>query len=194
MNKRSGINSKKRILDAALKVFSEYGYKGASMRMIASTARISIGGVYLYYKNKEELYLTLIKERLDDLSDKVKTSISGIEDPVKAISTFMVLYIEYAKSHRELILAQGREHGFAFGIDMKREFFKKQRDIIEEIITRGVQSGIFAECNAKEATKIIIGTLRGYILSIVVDPDNLFLPGECCRLMLGGLLERQLSK
>jgi AcrR family transcriptional regulator len=191
MNKRSGINSKKRILDAALKVFSEYDYKGASMRMIASIAQISIGGVYLYFTNKEELYLTLIKERFDDFSAQVKTSISEIEDPVKAISTFIILYLEYARSHKEFILTQGREHGFAFGIDMKREFFKEQRNLIEEIITRGIQSGVFTECNAKEATKIIMGTLRGFILSIVVDPDNLFSPEECCRLMFGGLLKRQ---
>ena len=194
MNKRSGINSKKRILTAAIKVFSEYGYKGASMRMIASTARISIGGVYLYFTNKEELYLTLIKERFDDFSAQVKTSISEIEGPVKAISSFIRMYLEYAKTHKELILTQGREHGFAFAIDIKREFFKEQRDIIEGIVARGIQSGVFTECNAKEAAKIIMGTLRGFILSIVVDPDNLFSPEECCRLMLGGLLKRQLSK
>jgi AcrR family transcriptional regulator len=191
MNKRSGINSKKRILIAALQVFSEYGYKGASMRMIASSARISIGGVYLYFTNKEELYLTLIKERFDDFSAQVKTSISEIEDPVKAISTFVISYLEYVRNHKEFILTQGREHGFAFGIDVKREFFNEQRNLIEEIIKRGMQSGVFTECNAKEATKIIMGTLRGFILSIVVDPDNLFSPEECCRLMLGGLLKRQ---
>jgi len=51
MNKRSGINSKKRILTFAMKIFSEYGYKGDCMRIVASAARISVGCVYLYYKN-----------------------------------------------------------------------------------------------------------------------------------------------
>jgi AcrR family transcriptional regulator len=87
MNKRSGINSKKRILTFAMKIFSGYGYKGAGMRMIASAARISAGCVYLYCKSKEELYSTLIRERFDDFSANVKASISGIEDPVIAIST-----------------------------------------------------------------------------------------------------------
>jgi len=194
MNKRSGINSKERILDAALKVFSEYGYKGASVRMIASTARISIGGVYLYFKNKEELYLTLIKDRFDDFSGKVKTSVSIIEDPVEAISSFIMMYLESAKTHKELILTQGREQGFVFAFDIKRKFFKEQRGVIEGIVARGVQSGVFSECDLKEVAKIIMGTLRGFILSIVVDPDNLFSPEECCRLMLGGLLKRQLCK
>ncbi|MBI1810378.1 MAG: helix-turn-helix transcriptional regulator, partial [Nitrospirae bacterium] len=49
MNKRSGIESKKRILDAAMRVFSEYGYAKANMRMIAKASDISIGGLYLYF-------------------------------------------------------------------------------------------------------------------------------------------------
>ena len=50
MNRRSGEDSKRIILDAALKVFSEYGYEGANMRMIAKKAHISVGGLYLYFK------------------------------------------------------------------------------------------------------------------------------------------------
>ncbi len=68
MNKRSGAESKKRILDVAMRVFSEHGYSKASMRIIAKASGISIGGLYIYFKNKEDLYLTLVKSRLDDLA------------------------------------------------------------------------------------------------------------------------------
>jgi AcrR family transcriptional regulator len=60
MNKRSKKDKKENILDKVLKVFSEYGYKGASIRMITYTAQISTGAVYLYFRNKEDLYLTLM--------------------------------------------------------------------------------------------------------------------------------------
>lgn len=190
MNKRSGKNSKEKILKAALKVFSEYGYKGASIRMIASTAEISIGGVYLYYRNKEDLYLTLIKERFGDLLGMVGKAIKDINDPVEAITTFIRMHIEYAKSHKELILTQGREQGFTFGIDMKRGFFEEQRGIVEHIIHKGIDSGSFVECNAREVTKVIMGTIRGFVLSMVIDPDSLFSPEECSKFMLSGLLQR----
>lgn len=64
ISRRSGYESKKRIIDAAIKVFSQYGYNGATMRMIAKEAGISVGGVYLYFRNKEELSLFLIKEKM----------------------------------------------------------------------------------------------------------------------------------
>lgn len=47
MNKRSGIESKKRILAAAIKTFSERGYKGTSMRMIGG-GPISAWEGYIY--------------------------------------------------------------------------------------------------------------------------------------------------
>ncbi|GAB5045992.1 TetR/AcrR family transcriptional regulator [Thermodesulfovibrio sp. TK110] len=57
MNRRSGYESRKRIVDAAVKLFSQSGFSGTTMRMIAKEAGISVGGLYLYFKNKEELSL-----------------------------------------------------------------------------------------------------------------------------------------
>lgn len=191
MNKRSGIESKKRIIDAALRLFSEYGYSKASMRMIANAAGISIGGLYLYFKNKDELYLTLIKSRLDELADMMKQSLKDIDDPADAVSKFILLHLAYAKKHRELILVQGREHGFTFGISAKRKFFKTQRGFIEDIIRKGIRSGVFKKCNVKETAKIIICTIRGFVLSLIVEADALFSPEECSKLLLNGLLKKE---
>lgn len=191
MNKRSGIESKKRIVDAALRLFSDYGYSKASMRMIANAASISIGGLYLYFKNKDELYLTLIKSMLDELADMMRQSLKDIDDPADAVSKFILLHLAYAKKHRELILVQGREHGFTFGISAKRKFFKTQRGFIEDIIRKGIRSGVFKKCNVKETAKIIICTLRGFVLSLIVETDALFSPEECSKLLLNGLLKKE---
>lgn len=191
MNKRSGIEWKKKILNSAVKGFSEYGYKGASMRMIARNAGVSIGGLYIYFKNKEDLYTTLMRNRLNDLADKTKETLRDIRDPGEAISTFIAMRLNYAKKHRELILVQVKEHGFTFGVKMKKEFFRQQRKVVEEIIRKGIASGKFRKCDAREVSKIIICTLRGFILSIVVEPDALFSPEECGNLILKGLLESQ---
>lgn len=191
MNNRSGTASREKILEAALTIFSEYGYRGAGIRMIAAAAKISVGGVYLYFKNKEELYFTLIQERFDDLFTKLKEITKDTGDPVEAITGIIMLHLEYSRSHRELILIQAKETGLAFGMDMKRVFFKKQRQVIGEIIERGVLSGVFTPCDPGEAAKVIISILRGFVFSMVVDPENLFSPQGCCDLILGGLFKRQ---
>jgi AcrR family transcriptional regulator len=190
MNRRSGKDSREKILEAALKIFSEYGYKGASIRMIANNARISTGGLYLYFRNKEDLYMTLMKKRFGDLVGLTREAIRDTDDPVQAVIKFINVHLEYVKNHKDLIITHGREHGFAFGIEMKRKFFEEQRSILEHIIRKGIDSGNFGQCNEQETARIIIGTLRGFFLSIVIDPDNLFSPEECCNFILSGLLRR----
>ena len=58
--KRSG--TKEKILKAARTLFSEYGYKGASVRKIAAAVGIRESALYNHYKNKEEIFLEVSKE------------------------------------------------------------------------------------------------------------------------------------
>ncbi|HEX2925460.1 MAG TPA: TetR/AcrR family transcriptional regulator [Ruminiclostridium sp.] len=52
---------KEKILSSALMAFKEYGFIGASMRLIAKNAGVSLGNVYRYFKSKEDLFNTIIE-------------------------------------------------------------------------------------------------------------------------------------
>jgi len=190
VNRRSGTESKKKILGAATTVFSQHGYKGASMRTIAEAAGISIGGLYLYFKNKEDLYGTLIRNMLDDLTEETRETLRDIQDPAEAMSTFISMRVKYARKHRGMILVLGREQTFTFGIKAKKKFFKDQRMVVEEIVRKGIASGRFRSCDESEVAKIIICALRGFILSMMIEPDALFSPEECSALILKGILPK----
>jgi AcrR family transcriptional regulator len=190
MNRRSGQDSKKIILKAALKTFSECGYEDASMRMIAEKAHMSVGGLYLHFKNKDELCLVMMKGHFEDYLFNVKTAIDCAKDPIDAINKYVKTSIEHTSRHRELFLAKSKKQGFTFGIEMKRAFFAKQRNYLEDIVREGIKSGHFNQCNIKETAKIIMSVLRGFLFSMIVDPDNLFSRKECTELLMKGLLKR----
>jgi AcrR family transcriptional regulator len=78
VNKRSGQESRKKILSAAARVFFAYGYKGAGMRAIAEAAGISTAGLYLYFKNKEDLYTVLVRDNLHALNGEIRETLSSI--------------------------------------------------------------------------------------------------------------------
>ena len=80
-----------------MRVFSEYGYAKANMRMIAKDSNISTGGLYLYFKNKEDLYLTLMKSKMDEFAGQTLESVKDVTDPSEAINTFMAMTLNYAK-------------------------------------------------------------------------------------------------
>ncbi len=188
MNKRSGIESKKKIIDAAMAVFSTKGYAKANIREIAKAAGISVGGVYLYFRNKEELYKSLINNRMRDIGSRLEITAGSAGSAAEALSNFMKLHLEHALKHKEFILLHIREHGFTFGVNEKRQFFRKQRTLIENIIQRGIQSGEFRKCNADHMAKMIMGSLRGIILSMALDDDVHITPKMLNEFIYKGLL------
>ena len=189
MNNRSGHETKKKIIHVAAKVFAEHGYAQANMRLISRSAGISVGGLYLYFKDKEELYLTLMNESLDYINRKTRETLKDIQDPKEAITNLIVLNINYAKSNSERILLQGRELGLSFGLEVKKKFFRERRRLIEEIIRDGVEKGVFRNCDPAEKAKIIFSLLRGFVVSIIIDDEALFSAEECVDLVLNGLLK-----
>ena len=190
MNKRSAEDTKKNILQAAQSVFTGHGYAQASMRMIAKVAGISVGGIYLYFRNKEELYLTLMQEMMQKLDDLTAVALCKVEDPAEAIAAFISISIEFARKNREMLILQGRELGFSFGIDRKREFLRERRKLIAEIIRKGMKTGVFRECDADEAAWIIFNMLRGFVVSMVIDEEELCPAEAYSELVLHGLLRR----
>lgn len=187
MNKRSGIESRKRIIKAAMDVFSKRGYAKASIREIAKVAGISVGGVYLYFKNKEELYKSIIKEGMRDFGGKIETITAQAKSATEALSNFLKLHLENALRHKEFILLHIREHGFTFAMDEKKQFLRRQQKLVEKIILSGIHSDEFRKCNANDMAKIIMGSLRGIVLSMALDDNVTITPKMLNEFLFYGL-------
>ncbi|HTY21113.1 MAG TPA: TetR/AcrR family transcriptional regulator [Geobacteraceae bacterium] len=192
MNKRSAEETKKRILASARTVFVEEGYAQASMRQIARASGISVGALYLHFKNKEKLYLTFVQEWMEQLNGETREALLDMDDPMEAMRAFIIITIEFVRRNREIIILQGRELGFHFGIELKREFFRERRGVIADIVRRGLAKGVFRECDADEAAKVIFNTLRGFGVSMVLDEDAMFASEACVDMVLHGLLRRNI--
>ncbi|MBQ6216417.1 MAG: TetR/AcrR family transcriptional regulator [Erysipelotrichaceae bacterium] len=61
--------TRRAIIEAAKKEFLEKGFEDASMRSIAAKANITVGNIYRYFENKEELNKYIVAETCDDISD-----------------------------------------------------------------------------------------------------------------------------
>ena len=188
VNKRSGEKTKAKILDVAMQVFSTHGYEGASIRAIAKAAGISIGGVYLYFRNKEELYLNLIKDRIEEQVLLTKEAVTSAGSPEDGLRAFLALHLQYGIKNKELILINIREHGFAFGRDVKRKFLRSQIELLMNILNEGITDRVFRECNTEEAARIIMATLRGIVLSMVLEGESVITESGLGDLIIRGLL------
>lgn len=188
VNRRSGIKTKANILDAAMQVFSTRGYAGASIRTIAKAAGISIGGVYLYFKNKEELYLDLIQSRIEEQDHTIKESIASAGSSTEALNVFLSLHLEFGVKNRELILINIREHGFGFGLEIKRKFLRSQTRLLVNILTEGTNGREFRKFNTEEVARTIMATLRGIVHSMVMEGKSIVSEKGLVDLILKGLV------
>jgi AcrR family transcriptional regulator len=187
VNKRSGIKTKEKVLSAAMKVFSAYGYQGASIRTIARAAGISVGGVYLYFRNKEELYLNLIRDRIEEQVLSTRETVASAGSPEDGLRAFISLHLEYGINNKELILINIREHRFAFSSEIRRKFLRSQIELLKKILNQGIADEAFRACNTEEAAKVIMATLRGVVLSMVLDGERAITEKGLCDLIIQGL-------
>ncbi len=72
-------DKKNNILDAAIVEFAEYGFDSANINNIARNAGVSVGSMYKYFDNKEDLFLTVIHYGVETLKTILSEIIQGKE-------------------------------------------------------------------------------------------------------------------
>lgn len=89
------------ILDAALALFREKGYDGVSIRNIAEAIEYSPAAIYLYYKDKSEIFSALQYEAAALKRDHL-LPVAAIEDPWERLVEFGKRYIDFGMRHSDL--------------------------------------------------------------------------------------------
>ncbi|KJS42909.1 MAG: TetR family transcriptional regulator [Roseovarius sp. BRH_c41] len=85
---RIQLRNRKRILEAALEVFSTHGYRGATLDQIAAEAGLSKPNILYYFEGKEEIHVTLLNQLLDAWLAPLH-AIDPAGDPLDEILTYV---------------------------------------------------------------------------------------------------------
>ncbi len=95
---------RERILAAAVEEFKEQGYADASIRNIANNAEISLGNVYRYFTNKEDLYFAVINPFMENVKNFISDGFAFEEKSMKEISEMLIAFI--MQYNDELLIIQ----------------------------------------------------------------------------------------
>ena len=87
--------NRKRILDAALDVFSQHGYRGATLDQIADSAGISKPNILYYFNGKEEIHVTLLNQLMETWLEPLVT-LKAAGDPVTEILNYVQRKLDMA--------------------------------------------------------------------------------------------------
>src|SRR5690606_14666229 len=92
----------RRILDAALSVFSRRGYREASVDEIAEAAETSKGGVYFHFPGKQVLFRALMDFSSKRLMDKVEEAIARETDPIARADAALLTVLREFSEHKTM--------------------------------------------------------------------------------------------
>lgn len=73
-------HSQQRVLDAAAKIFRDYGYAGTTMRAIAEEADLQAGSIYYHYKSKDELIGAVLDIGITAVTESVRQAMASLPD------------------------------------------------------------------------------------------------------------------
>ena len=94
---------KNQILDVASLIFSKEGFAKANTDEIAKRANLGKGTIYRYFKNKKELFLSVVDRGLDKLKDSILIEVEKTDDPLKKIENAIKAYLSFFEKNRNLI-------------------------------------------------------------------------------------------
>jgi TetR/AcrR family transcriptional regulator, fatty acid metabolism regulator protein len=200
MARRRSDDKRSRILQAAVKVFARRGYFAARVADVARRAGVADGTIYLYFRNKEDLLVSLFDEVMSQhLEGKRRELEPGKPAPARLRAI--------AERHLGL-LGRNRDLAIVFQVELRQSTKFMERftatwlqdyfTLIAEVIEQGQREGTLRpDLPVKMATKAFFGVLDEMVTSWILsrkEYDLGALAGPVVDLFLRGAAEARESR
>ncbi len=163
------------ILRGAIQVFARAGYFNAKVAEVARAAGVADGTVYLYFKNKDDLLVSIFNTTMAEFNARAQKELAEIADPREQLRHFAKLHFEALEADRELAVVFQVEfrHSTRFMEQFSETMLADYLKILREILERGQQQGVFrAGLNPKVVAKVIFGALDEMVTNWVLSHHN----------------------
>lgn len=165
---------KHEILQKSLDVFVEEGYEDVTFQKIADRCGITRTTLYIYFKNKHEIFLGSIKELLGEMEISLKEIANDKELSAEtALRKILKSIVTQCEGNKKLFsvllnyLMQLKKSG-ANPDEKVRRRVVKVRHLLNTIIIRGIQNKEFKGMNVKAMNDLVYGMLETCIFRIAV--------------------------
>jgi AcrR family transcriptional regulator len=102
---RERLARRETILAAAAQVFAAHGVDGATVEMVAREAEVAVGTIYLYFSSRDDLFVSLMAERIAKLRTRYREIHARGLVPLDELRAIGQAYFDYLRESRGLFLA-----------------------------------------------------------------------------------------
>lgn len=166
--------TRSRIFEAAIKLFSNRGYNKASVDDICTEAGVSKGAFYHHFESKQALFLALLDNWLQTIDNAIEASQDKTApETFQQITEAFPYIFETANDRLPMFLE--------FWLQASRDKkiweatiapYRRYHKYFTSLIKKGVEEGSFAEVDPELASRMIVATAMGLLLQSLFDPKG----------------------
>jgi len=165
----------RQIIEAAVEVIADNGFHSSQVSKIAKKANVADGTIYLYFKNKEDILISVFREKMGSFIEKTTEAIQYNQTASDKLLTFIRLHYEQLAENpclaivTQLELRQSKP-------ELRNEInqvFKSYLDLIDTIIEKGIEDGeVRHDINPQIIRQMIFGTLDETVTTWVMKAQR----------------------
>jgi AcrR family transcriptional regulator len=150
------------VIDAATELFSEHGYNGTTVRMIADEVGILSGSLYSHISRKEDILLQIARQTGMTFLERAEEAVAGIEDPETALRAICAAHLQVLDEQQTAVTVYYNE--WRRISSPAREEIVALRDRYQAMITdwvkKGIRSGAFETADPRMGVLMILSMLN----------------------------------
>jgi TetR/AcrR family fatty acid metabolism transcriptional regulator len=153
---------REKILKAAIKIFARDGFFNAKVEDIARQAGVATGTTYLYFKNKDDLLISIFEEEMMPIIKSAEEVIDAADTPDEKIRAFIAHHLQLVEENADMahLLQVELRQSSKFLVNYSGTKFKEYLDLISDILKKGQTDGYFKEeINSTLFKQIVFGAV-----------------------------------
>lgn len=193
-NARRAAASRRRVIDAASRLFAERGYGDTTLQAIATASRVSRGSITWHFRSKDGLLFAVVDEVFRRWENEVLVPLLGSGSGPQRLAQVVAAHRDFVKAHPQVgrlffvlfFEALGSRHAL-------REHYAKLHERFRSYgrtwLARAVAAGtVPADVNPEAASAAIVGALGGAHYQWILDPERVDI--DAVEAELAKILER----
>jgi AcrR family transcriptional regulator len=182
------------LLEVARQLFAKVGFTNTTMNDIAKSAQKGRRTLYVYFKNKEDVYSAVVEQEMNKLLEALEVVANSTEPPQNKLIDYIYTRLDKTK---EIVKSNGTLRADFFSDFKAVEMVRKKMDIrehelLKKILREGVDKGIFYVRSVDFAAFLVLNAIRGlevpYMKQSVADRIN-DSKDDIVRVLFHGLLK-----
>jgi AcrR family transcriptional regulator len=168
---------RRRILEAAVRVFARRGFHASRVGDIAEEAGVAHGLLYHYFSSKDEVLQTVFRENWAELLGRFEQVEASDEPADEKLHGLLKILLRTWRNDPDLVTVMVREVGRSAHLASQVEVIGQGFAVIERVIRQGQGEGVFrADLDPRLASWVVYGGLEeiltGWVMGRLPDGDE----------------------